>query len=773
MTHAAPHTSGRRVLLTPGRDDLIDAGALFSLVVIALIGFRTTYSGDGYLVAGVSGLVLGIVIAHLANALRQPLIAVAAMAVAAFFLLGGAIALRADAIGGVLPSARTFHGLASSSVDGWKDLLTTLPPVDGSGPLLVLPYMIGLLAGASGLCLARRVRTAFAPVLVPFAVLIAVILLGTQTPPARLLQGAVFGVIALAWAALRAARSRAVVLTGGGRPTRIAMTATLLSLAGAGAWLVGPHLPGADAHQRTVLRSYVTPPFDVGQYPSPLAGFRKYTRPAKDLYDKTLFTVTGLVNGTPIRIATLDAYDGSTWTASNRPAAPGTPAATFQRVGSTIADPAKGTPVSFTVNIAAGYDDVWLPDAGAMTGIVFHGVRAGSHATYFRYNLATGTGIVPDIVSAGDSYTVHAVLPTHPDLSSSDEVATNGALPDDVTAFLKTPAEQWSASAAAPTDKVLALARHLYTVGKFSDGGKGYGIYLPGHSEWRLNMFLNGVVDSQIVGDDEQYAATLALMINELGTPARVVLGATPSSGTVTGADVHAWVEVQLADGSWREIPTDQFMNRLQTPTTQPPKQQEQSAGKIVPPPARVRPHSSVDDAQSAVSRSSRHVPSQLPQHGSTASGWSLPTWVVTTATWGGPPVLLFLAVIGSIVGIKLGRRRRRRVRGSPATRVVHGWREVVDHARDLGATIAGARTRREQAARLAAHDLAALAYAADVRVFGPVDPQDDAAVDYWRQVDAARRRMSQQVGRWRRFRAAISLRSLRQETGRAAEGAA
>lgn len=761
----ATDTGRRRIDLVPVRDDLVDAGFVLVLMGLALLGFRTTYSGSLYLVAGLAGVVLGVLIGHLANALRQPMIAVAAMTLAVFFLAGGAIALHSKAIAGVLPSGATVRGLSNQSVHGWKDLLTTLPPVDGSGPLVVLPYLLGLLGGVGAFCLARRTRPSWAPVAVPFAVLIAVILLGTQTPPARLLQGAVFGVVALGWAALRAARLRPTFHSGAGRGQRIATVGVLLALSGAGAAFFGPHLPGAGA-ERVVLRSQVTPPFDIGQYPSPLAGFRKYRKlPAQDLYGKTLFTVSGLPAGTLLRVATMDDYNGLTWTATNR-ADSGALPDTFQRVGTQIDNPIAGTTRSFRVTIGA-YQDVWLPDAGAVTELAFTGKRAGSHGDHFRYNLATGTGVVPDGLAAGDSYHGTTRLPAVAELRKSDQVSTSGSAVDPaLVQFTKASATSWGQARASATQKIFNIADYLHTNGKFSDGEHPNEQYLPGHYLDRLRHFLG---DVQIVGDDEQYAAAFAAMINELGTPARVVLGAQltgSGSDAVKGSDIHAWVEVQLVDGSWRAILTDRFMDQNKPPSKQPPVEQPPSKAKIVPPPARARQHSSLDDAADALSRTTNQT-HHTSRHGS--GGFSLPGWVTAVGRWAGPPVLLVALICALIVGMKARRRQLRRTRGRPATRLARGWHELVDHARDLGTAMPGGRTRREQAAVLATHNLVPLAELADAHVFGAADPGDQEARDYWAQVDAARKRMSSTVGRWRRIRAALNPASLRSPRGQVA----
>src|SRR5690606_25475271 len=86
-----------------------------------------------------------------------------------------------------------------------------------------------------------------------------------------------------------------------------------------------------------------------------------------------------------------------------------------------------------------------------------------------------------------------------------------------------------------------------------------------------------------MVGDGEQYAAAAALMIREMGVPARVVLGFVPGSGDdeegdddtpppttrdgaveIRGSDVQAWVEVALAGHGW--VPFDVTPPRTQTP---------------------------------------------------------------------------------------------------------------------------------------------------------------------------------------------------------------
>jgi transglutaminase-like putative cysteine protease len=759
---AAHLTTGRRFDLRPGREEMVDAGLVVVLAAIALVGFRTSFSGWNFFAVGLVGSVLGVLIAHLANALRQPVIVLAVMTLATFFLLGGAVALRTAPEGDALPTWPTMQGLATLGVHGWKELLTTLPPADDRGPLLVLPYLLGIFAGSASFGLARRTRFSFAPVGALFLVLAVVILLGTQTPAAQSLQGGGFGLIGLGWAALRSRRLRPTARNGSGRVARIATTGVLLCVALAGSLVLGPALPGAGAHHRTVLRSYVHPPANVGQYPSPLAAFRKYTAWKKDtLFAKTLFTVSGLPARTPVRIATLDAYNGSVWAAANRPESTNLAPDTFLKVGSSIASPAPGTHRTMTVTIGAGYSDYWLPTAGAVSGVRFAGPRAADLTTNLRYNMATGTGVVPDRVQQGDRYTMRVVLSGDTDLKPSDQLLVVSDPSGGTAGFLSSYAQQWSGKSNSQTAAVQELAKYLLHNGKYTNGEAGFEYYLPGHSQFRLKQFATGVLPGAIlVGDDEQYAAAYALMIEDLGTPARVVLGATPAAdGVVRGNDVHAWVEVQLADRSWRTIQTGTFMNNTVPSKLQQPYQAPKTA-QIVPPPVAGRPHSSLDDAAQDNSSASTKPTKKSP---SLLSSIHLPAWVVATAKYLGGPVLLLVVLGLASIAAKAARRRIRRRSGSPLRQLTTGWRELVDHARDLGNPIPERRTtRREQGRSLDSLGIRGLANLADAHVFGPGMPSERDAAHYWTSVLRARKQMSGTVGRWRRLRAAVSLASWR-----------
>ncbi|RLK59776.1 transglutaminase-like domain-containing protein [Actinokineospora cianjurensis] len=748
-----------RPSLVPTRADLADAGYLVLLFSVALVGFSTSYTGWSFLWTGLAGLGLGLLVGHVANVLRQPLITVIALTVAVFFLLGGAVVMRERAVAGFLPGPDALGGLARSSVDSWKQLLTTLPPVD-SGALLIIPYILGLLCGAGGFTLARRVRVSAAPVVAPALVMIAVILLGTTTPVLPTVLGGLFAAITLGWISVRARRRRRQLRDGARRATRVMSAAALVGAIAAITVLAGPVLPGAGG-DRTVLREYITPPFDLNAYASPLVGFRKYTKDANQLHDQTLFTVTGLPEGGLVRIATLDDYTGTVWGAGGGSAetVPGQPKYGFQRVGSRIPSAASGAKSTVEVEIGAAYataDDVnaWLPTPGEPTAIRFAGDTAAGHADSFRYNLATTSGIVADRLRTGDKYTVDTIVDTV-EVPTDPQPFGRPALEQSAYQFVSAKTGTWAGGATDLGGKLKAVAGYLRANGAYSDGGPGETEYLPGHSVGRLTSFLNA---QRPVGDDEQYAAVFALVANQLGMPARVVLGAKPGAGgVVRGEHVQVWVELHLTDGRWARVMNTEFMpDRSKKPDKVPPQQFENTEASIVPPPNTVHPPSSLTDASRVDPNVGRSASAK------DGDGWEIPGYLLTILTWAGPPIALVALVCTVIIGGKALRRRRRRRLGEPATRVASGWQEVMDRARDLGTAVPVGLTRPEQATVLGDASVLRLARAADATVFGPIDPNDAAATRFWASVDEARKQLGAGVGRLRRLKAALNLSTLR-----------
>jgi hypothetical protein len=746
----------RKASIVPTGRALVDLLFVLALGTIAMYGFADTFHGWTFLVAGVVGLLLGAMLAHLAVELAQPVVVLALFVVVAFFLLGGAVA-GPDSAASALPLPGTLVDLADKSVHGWKELLTTLPPVDG-GPLLALPYLLGLVAGAGTLTLARRLRSAFLPLVGALALLTAVILLGVQNAGHLLVIGLLFAAVGVAWVVVRARWQSQTVTIGSRNTARLLMGAGLCGAAALGAVVVGPHLPGT-GEERTVLRTWVEPPFDVGQYPSPLASFRKHTEgyaklganpEAYKLYDKTLLEVKGLPEGTRVRFAGMDSYNGIVFGAANESGTEPGNADTFQKVGSVIDNPATGKKVEATVTVGEGYRGVWLPEAGALTGLEL-GKGLVDQTDAFRYNLATNTGVLPGGIEPGDTYTFQAVLPD--DELDKDMATWSGSLPGiEAASRFQTLAGQLAGQeATTPLERVLAVAEEMKATGKYTDGGEGAEQWRPGHSLSRLAEFT--AADRQMAGNDEQYAAMMAILANQVGVPARVAMGAkVPADGVIKGKDVHAWVELRAADGSWRTLSTEEFMGDT-PPEQETPQEKKLVAGKVIPPPAPVRPPSSAGDpVEDSLDR--------LDQHRD--SGFEIPGFVWWLLKWVVLPLLVLAAIAGLILFLKKRRSRIRRTTGTAAARVAGAWRDLLDHARDHGHAVSGRATRREQAAGIPVEGLGAVARGADAGVFGRVDPTEEQAEELWRQVDAQRAKMVEPLSRLARWKVALNLASFR-----------
>jgi hypothetical protein len=715
----------------PGRDEIVDTVALIVLTMIGVVGFRPAYGGHGYLAAGAAGVVLGLLLSYAGQRFRMPLVAVAAASVLAFLLFGGVISQTGTVS---LPVLRT---VANVAVSGWTQLLTTARPVGRTAGLLVLPYLLGLFSGVAGHALARRTKLAVLPAAPPAVVVALSILFGAAQPTAAVLQGAGFAACVLAWAAARQQRSAVRTTLGRQRPwQRIGAAVAVLAVAGAGAVVIGPHLPGARAHQRVVL--YVEPPFDVSAYPSPLAGFRDYTKDVPvglSVYGKELLSTTGLPAGSRVRIAAMDAYDGLSWGVAN--AAAGSSFAGYQRVGALLPGAIPGPTRTATITVQPAYDEPWLPDLADTTGFTFGGPAGTQTAAALRFNIATTTGIIPDGVPAGLRYTVNAAAVTAPSTAGLAAASPEGTPDSDITipAAMQAFAEAHSETATTPMGKVFALATYLRENGRYSNGGGSQSEITAGHGSGRLTSFLEG---KQIIGDDEQYAATMALLANAVGVPARVSLdGTVEANGTVYGKDVRADIELDTAEYGWVTLPASQFTG------TKSPQLQVQ---KVTPPPQPVKvvPPRRSDAVPVAAANSSSAVSRTAPPP--SGSGFALPAIVVLLLKYAGTPVLAVAAVGAVLVALKAARRRRRRSAGPPSARVAGAWRELVDLGRDLGIATATAGaptpTRREFAAHAEEHGLSeakAVAVAADAAVFGPADPDNAAVVEVWRLVAAAR----------------------------------
>ena len=343
------------------------------------------------------------------------------------------------------------------------------------------------------------------------------------------------------------------------------------------------------------------------------------------------------------------------------------------------------------MTIGEGYDGVWLPTIGALQGVDFRLGDPSAKSESFRYNLATSTAVVPSGVRRGDTYSFTAVQPAD-ELTEETLASTALSAAPAGTGFLKEPATDWAEKASTPMGRVLAIAEHLKSEGKYSDGvTKAEQVYHPGHNLLRLSdEFIN---DQQMVGNDEQYAAVMALLANEVGVPARVVLGAVvPDDGVVTGEDVQAWVELRAADGSWRTLPhravhVQRAAGRAAARDQHPDERHRRAPAGADPAavgrrrPERRRPEGAQGHARTRTRRTSLGR-----AHPGLGGLRRASTSVARSCSWPRSSPRSSASRCCGVVGD-----------AAPpivSARFVGAWRELVDHARDLGQPVP-ARTDR------------------------------------------------------------------------------
>lgn len=743
----------RRGLALPAGRTWVDVVVLLTLATLGVLGFAPSYGGYSFLLAGLGGLVLGAATGILTAMLRFGGLLTLAVAIVGYFVVGPAVAVPSQTIFGVVPTLQSLSSLAIGTVFGWADLLTLSTPVGAPAYIAVVPFAASWLVALVSTVLATRwlatrPRTAwrFAIAVVPaLALYLTGILMGTAEAYQAGVRGVVFAVLVLVWLGWRRPLGgEAASAVGSLRTRKIIGTVLVASIAvvaggGAGFWFS----PAKD--QRFVLRDEIEPPFDPLDYPSPLAGFRHFT---KQVTDEDLFTVTGLESGDRIRMATLDSYTGKLWNVTGADASAGG-SGSYELVGrnlpaAPLVTPAAHDEVEVTI---LGYRDVWVPGVGYPTDFALVGGPSAGLSDDLRYNASTGSMVLTTGLQEGDSYLVDAITQQQPSIDELAEVPVAAvelppvqSVPDVVTAK----AQEWAGTATSPAEQLEAIRQVLVTQGFLSHGrASDAAASRAGHGADRMSELLER---PQMIGDQEQYASLFALMARSLGYPARVVMGFAPeipeggAPVTVTGDDVTAWVEVAFDGVGW--VAFDATPDETDIPQDQVPKPQSEPQPQVRQPP---RSENEPEDLLTPVELEQQEDDEDdLP--------FALPGWVYGVGIGVlGLAALVFVPLF-VIAGLK-GRRMRKRRRGSPADQAAGAWDELADRYSELGYEVPSKLTRSMLATRLevqfpateqqAVPRLRVLAGDADELVFSGRDPQPAEADAVWANalgaVDAAR----------------------------------
>lgn len=798
------------------------AGSLYVLATaaVAAVAAWPIYRSTDYIVLVVVATLLGAGIAIASTLLRWAGWVTVAVTAGTILVAGTFLAVPAKrGEPGLLPSA--LLDVIAGSVTGWKDLVTVDLPV-GSYRNLLVPALIVFLVGTAGaMVLAwRRARIAALGAVVALAMVFfglafgrtatsAPIVVGPLTIPApvELLTGALGLVLSLGWLAWLALDERRQALRRAADTTGVRMSrrrsasdtrrgllaGAMLAVAVVGGAIAAPAI--AAGQTRDVLRSGIGPDVDITQAEAPLSTYRADF--ADPRYGSVLFRVSAVGGALPerIRIATLTSYDGTQYRALDGSSSVSD--ARFVRVPSSL-DPGAGTRSTVRVTVEA-LDGIWLPTFGQVASVSFEGADAARLADGFYYNASSGAGVETSRggLRQGDAYTVTGVTPATPALDAITAPGASGATvaaPESLVSWVQ---QQDAGTGGAALSELISRLRargylsHALSVSTEEPptwvadlGGYAFQPSASGHSLSRVDALFRQLLarQSQVdadggegslvaaIGDDEQFAVAGALIAQQLGFPARVVMGVRLSGdatdgrvcrdGECTAGDLSAWVEVQASTGQWVAVDvtpqhTDSIDNevRRQRDPENPTDVRPESAKDVVPPnPVQ---QDSPDDAT--------RDPAAPDLSG---------LWLGVRVSAG---IALALALAAGpfaiILGAKAWRRRARREETDAATRVVGGWDEYVDAAVDHGLPAPRAQTRTELAAEYDRPAATGLALAADRAVFSDGALSDQEVEEFWRIVDAERRDLGAGTSIWRRIAAAVSLksftRSLSPRTGR------
>ncbi len=291
-----------------------------------------------------------------------------------------------------------------------------------------------------------------------------------------------------------------------------------------------------------------------------------------------------------------------------------------------------------------------------------------------------------------------------------------------------------------------------------------------------MSLMLTG---APMMGDQEQYAALMALMVRSIGLPARVVVGFAPQPAAgaagpgsaldtvqVRGSDITAWVEVPFAGLGWVPFDAAPDPDKPRAAVEPPAASERRPVGVEVPP---ALPQSDPDSlaAENAAQRPEDDAPDDAASPAG-PSGLALALWII-----GGIAALLLLAALPVllITGMKAARRRRRRRAATAAAKITGGWQELLDTAVDAGYRPGPGQTRSEVARSADAAldlELTQLTPEADAADFaGTGVPDPTAAERYWAQVDDRASAVIAGLGLRQRWKARLSLASLRRPTDR------
>jgi transglutaminase-like putative cysteine protease len=436
-----------------------------------------------------------------------------------------------------------------------------------------------------------------------------------------------------------------------------------------------------------------------------------------------LFKVESSAGPAYWRLYALDAFDGTTWSSTDPRAEE-----RGQVLGSDALLPMQPFPTSSETlvqryEVLRDIGDPWLPMAHPAESVTVP-------LSEIRYQEDLASAVVDGGLGEGLEYTVTSriVAPTGQELDAVDfqppaEYGRYTLVPATVDLRVRDIALRWALDAGSPASpyrQILAIEQHLRTEFEYTLDVE------PASDADALLEFLR--VSRR--GFCQQFATAMAILVRELGYPARVAVGyregtANGNTYLVQSKEAHAWVEVYFEGYGWLPFePTPGRSNPIDEPGTYlNPAAPTSPGGSELPGGEGANAGAGAGIGTDCTTENGRPVPAQLCGPDSTIVGdpgrgggpgfsGGFPTLEPVDERGYSIPYRWILLGVGAVAGLLLlitpiakwvWRRRLLRAPRNPRDRILATYRVFDGKAADLGLGRRDGETLEEHRARLSA----------------------------------------------------------------------
>lgn len=277
---------------------------------------------------------------------------------------------------------------------------------------------------------------------------------------------------------------------------------------------------------------------------NPIVDLKRNLTRGRDV--EVLRYTTGSTTPTYLRIATLDQFDGTSWTLEEMQAPPEQQASRGLPVPPGLdTETVPSTPVGYTIEVG-DLDTPRLPLPYPVSSVEIDGDWRWDADTFDVFSAAEGG------TALGLSYGATALVVS----PSADQLRAAGPADPSMDTWLQLP---------GPVDEQLSPLALEVTADAVSDYDRALALQNWFRSEFTYSLETAAGNDTEALttflqdrsGYCEQFAATMALMARTLGIPSRVQVGFTPGTATegdtwvVTLHDAHAWPELWFEGVGW------------------------------------------------------------------------------------------------------------------------------------------------------------------------------------------------------------------------------